>query len=68
MGSIRTDPVFRTYPESDAMETNKNPITDVPLHEYLRAHARQQPAKPAYLWYGQAISYAELDRASDAFA
>ncbi len=50
------------------METNKNPITDVPLHEYLRAHARQQPAKPAYLWYGQAISYAELDRASDAFA
>jgi len=41
---------------------------DAPLHEYLRAHARQQPAKTAYLWYGHAISYAELDRASDAFA
>ena len=31
---------------------------DAPLHEYLRAHARQQPAKTAYLWYGHAISYA----------
>ncbi|MBI5260075.1 MAG: AMP-binding protein [Burkholderiales bacterium] len=41
---------------------------DAPLHEYLRAHARRQPAKPAFLWYGAALSYAELDRASDAFA
>jgi len=41
---------------------------DIPLHEHLRAHARRQPDKPAYLWYGQAISYAELDAASDAFA
>jgi len=39
-----------------------------PLHEYLRQHARTQPAKAAYLWYGRAVSYAELDRASDAFA
>ncbi|HEV8692672.1 MAG TPA: AMP-binding protein, partial [Lysobacter sp.] len=42
--------------------------TDAPLHEYLRHHARQQPTKPAYLWYGHPVSYAELDRASDAFA
>ncbi len=41
---------------------------DAPLHEHLRHHARQQPTKPAYLWYGHAVSYAELDRASDAFA
>ena len=41
---------------------------DLPLHEHLRAHARRQPDKPAYLWYGRAISYAELDAASDAFA
>ena len=41
---------------------------DVPLHEYLRHHARQQPEHVAYIWYGQEISYAELDRASDAFA
>ena len=41
---------------------------DVPLHEFLRHHARQQPEHTAYMWYGRRISYAELDRASDAFA
>jgi long-chain acyl-CoA synthetase len=51
---------------SDAMETPR--YIERPLHEYLRQHAREQPGKPAYLWYGQAITYAELDRASDAFA
>ena len=40
----------------------------MPLHEHLRRHARAHPDKPAYLWYGAALSYAELDRASDAFA
>ncbi|KQX94808.1 AMP-binding protein [Variovorax sp. Root473] len=39
-----------------------------PLHEYLRGHARSQPGKAALVWYGRAISYAELDRWSDAFA
>ncbi|MES2990165.1 MAG: AMP-binding protein [Pseudomonadota bacterium] len=39
-----------------------------PLHEYLRGHARAQPDKAAIVWYGRAISYAELDAASDAFA
>ena len=39
-----------------------------PLHEYLRQHARTQPDKPAYIWYGHATTYAELDQASDAFA
>ena len=39
-----------------------------PLHEYLRQHARERPQQAAYLWYGRAITYAELDRASDAFA
>jgi long-chain acyl-CoA synthetase len=42
--------------------------TPQPLHEYLRLHAREQPGKAAYVWYGRAISYAELDQASDAFA
>ena len=41
---------------------------DAPLHECLRAHARQTPDKVAYLWYGAAITFAALDRASDAFA
>lgn len=39
-----------------------------PLHEYLRQHAREQPGKPAYIWYGREISYAELDDMSDRFA
>ena len=38
-----------------------------PLHEHLRRHARERPDAPALLWYGTAISWAELDRASDAF-
>jgi long-chain acyl-CoA synthetase len=39
-----------------------------PLHEYLRAHARERGSHPACIWYGHAMSYAELDAASDAFA
>ncbi len=41
---------------------------DKPLHEYLRSHARRQPQRTAFLWYGRAITYGELDRLSDAFA
>ncbi len=50
------------------MTTTQSRPLDAPLHEYLRAHAREQPARAAYLWYGHALTYAELDRASDAFA
>ena len=39
-----------------------------PLHEYLRAHAHQQPSRAAIIWYGRALTWAELDRLSDAFA
>src|SRR5689334_19217799 len=39
-----------------------------PLHDYLRSHARSTPDKPAIIWYGQRISYAEVDRLSDRFA
>ena len=38
------------------------------LHEHLRRHARERPDALACLWYGRAISWAELDAASDAFA
>ena len=38
-----------------------------PLHEYLRTHARVRPDHPACIWYGAAMRWAELDRASDAF-
>ena len=54
------------------METNVAPRPlparpQQPLHEYLRDHARARPDHPACIWYGQAITWAELDRASDAF-
>jgi len=38
---------------------------DIPLHEHLRRHARSTPDKPAIIWYGRVISYAELDALSD---
>ncbi|MDA7418924.1 AMP-binding protein [Xenophilus arseniciresistens] len=38
-----------------------------PLHDYLRDNARQRPDHPACIWYGSTLSWAELDRASDAF-
>jgi long-chain acyl-CoA synthetase len=44
------------------------PFGEQPLHEYLREHARRQPAKAALVWYGRELTYAELDRLSDAFA
>jgi len=39
-----------------------------PLHEYLRAHARERGDRAACIWYGHAMTWAQLDRASDAFA
>jgi long-chain acyl-CoA synthetase len=59
------------------METNETaarnlrelpPRTEQPLHEYLRGHARERGDSAACVWYGHAMSWAELDRASDAFA
>jgi long-chain acyl-CoA synthetase len=54
----------------DTQETSMQPSAapQVPLHEYLRHHARTTPDRVAYLWYGHAITWAELDAASDAFA
>jgi long-chain acyl-CoA synthetase len=39
-----------------------------PLHEYLRAHARERADAAACIWYGHAMTWSQLDRASDAFA
>ena len=52
------------------MTTTADPFGEKrqPLHAYLRDHARATPDKTALHWYGRAIRYAELDRASDAFA
>ena len=39
-----------------------------PLHECLRANARNHPDATAYQWYGQAVTWAEIDAGSEAFA
>ncbi len=41
---------------------------DRPLTERLRQHAREKPGAAAYIWNDVAITWSELDRASDAFA
>lgn len=50
------------------MPSTASPPSLQPLHEHLRRHARAMPDRAAYLWYGRAITWAELDAASDAFA
>ena len=39
-----------------------------PITHFLRASARRHPAKPALIFYGRQMSFAELDDASDRFA
>ncbi len=39
-----------------------------PLHAHLRDHARARPDKPAFLWYGAPMTFAQWDAQSDAFA
>lgn len=44
------------------------PTRDLPLHEYLREHARSAPDQAAIVFAGRSFDYAWLDRASDALA
>jgi long-chain acyl-CoA synthetase len=44
------------------------PRPQQPLHEYLRVHARERGDSAACIWYGHAMTWAQLDLASDAFA
>ncbi len=39
-----------------------------PLHQYLRMHARKEPNRPAIIWYGQVITYGQLNDWSDRVA
>ncbi|MGB3042778.1 MAG: AMP-binding protein [Xanthobacteraceae bacterium] len=41
---------------------------EVALTEYLRAWAKKQPEHPAVIFYGNVMSYADLDKQSDRFA
>jgi long-chain acyl-CoA synthetase len=44
------------------------PHGEVALTEYLRAWAKRQPEQPAVIFYGNVLSYVELDKQSDRFA
>ncbi|HMN79645.1 MAG TPA: AMP-binding protein [Burkholderiaceae bacterium] len=44
------------------------PHGEIPLTEYLRIWARRQPDKPAVIYYGHTLTYAQLDEASDRMA
>jgi long-chain acyl-CoA synthetase len=41
---------------------------EIALTEYLRVWARRQPKRPAVIFYGNVLTYAELDLMSDRFA
>jgi acyl-CoA synthetase (AMP-forming)/AMP-acid ligase II len=44
------------------------PFGEIPLSEYLRHWARLQPDRPALIFYGSELTYAELDSLSDRMA
>ncbi len=44
------------------------PHGEIALSEYLRAWAKKQPERAAVIFYGNVLTYAELDRQSDRFA
>jgi long-chain acyl-CoA synthetase len=59
-------PWFRSYDEG--VVRTVAPYPERTLVDELIAGARARPAHPAILFKGRAMSYAELDRLSDAFA
>ena len=44
------------------------PHGEIALSEYLRVWAKNQPERAAVIFYGNVLTYAELDRQSDRFA
>jgi fatty-acyl-CoA synthase len=48
--------------------TPQYPHGEIALSEYLRAWAKKQPERPAVIFYGNVLTYADLDRQSDRFA
>lgn len=57
----------QSWPKGTPREPNY-PQGEKPLSEYLRIWARIQPQKPAVIFYGQVMTYADLDEQSDRFA
>ena len=50
------------------METKQRARPQQPLHAFLGDNARTRATRAACIWYGAEMSWAELHRASDAFA
>lgn len=44
------------------------PFGEIAITDYLRRWAEKTPDKPLYIFYGRAVTYAEVDRLSDQFA
>lgn len=57
----------RNWPAGAAREP-QYPHGERTLPDYLRIWARRQPERPAVVFYGRVLTYAELDRLSDRFA
>jgi long-chain acyl-CoA synthetase len=51
----------------DLSKENEFKQGKIPLHDYLRFHAKKTPNKPAIIFYGATLTYQELDEASDRF-
>ncbi|MFV0281741.1 MAG: AMP-binding protein, partial [Rhodoblastus sp.] len=57
----------RNWP-ADIPQAPVYPCGERPLTEYLREWAQRTPDKAALIYYGREVTFAELDRLSDAFA
>ena len=53
---------------ADLPTSPQYPLGELPLTDYLRHWATVQPDHPAVIYYGHVMSFAELDRLSDAMA
>lgn len=58
---------LKSWPPGSPTEA-QYPLGKVPLHQYLRIHAKEHPEKAAVIFYGREITYQELNEASDRFA
>ena len=57
----------RHWPEN-VPRTPEYPFGRIPLTEYLKRRALLHPHKPAIIFYGRELSFAELDDLSERFA
>jgi acyl-CoA synthetase (AMP-forming)/AMP-acid ligase II len=64
----RLHELWRQHWPREAPRELRYPFGERPLTDYLREWARRTPEKPALIFYGAELSYAELDRQSDRFA